>query len=137
MPELPNLKPHPLLTELLKGKTEDIITYQGYVGYNDGNHILLYEDMFDLSNSFEISVKDIIVSAEAPKSNFPFGGVVVWLKKGSEVINRSTERFGNEYSRDIIRVVNDTTVQISAGRIAMVVSIKPAPIHPCGRPSSG
>ena len=133
----PNLRQNELLVELLAKNAEDAIVYKGYIGPDKGEeHILLYPDIADLSKCFEIKISDIITHAEAPKSILPFGGVILWLKKDSEVISRHTVGKSDSAGlSDKIQTINDEVVQIHAGRLTMTIEKANIVVgnipHPC------
>jgi hypothetical protein len=82
----PNLPQSKLLAELLAKKTGETVTYIGYIGPEEGpDQVVLYQDLEDLSKCVSIKTNDIVHYVAAPESLLPFGGVILWLKKDSDV----------------------------------------------------
>jgi hypothetical protein len=135
-----DLPQNQLLGSLLANNAEDTIAHQGYIAYNGTeDSILLYPSIYNLSKSFEIKVADILYSAPAPESVLPFGGVILWLKKDSEIIARHALQEGEDHvSSNEIEPADEKSVNINADRLNISVEqanltlgAVRAPNHPC------
>lgn len=81
-----NIPANALLKKLLAQDPTSLMTLRGYVGPCDAEgYVKLYASAEDLSQSVEILETDIVHYEEAPKEELPFGAVVVWIKKDSDV----------------------------------------------------
>jgi hypothetical protein len=141
MSKKPNLPQNPLLAELLAKKVEGAVTYMGYIGPEEyPDHIILYESLTDLSKSLDIKKSDVLHYAEAPKTILPFGGVILWLKKDSEVISRPTAKKEEiEGANSIIAPIRDAAVSVKSDRLNLTIEKASVSVGlrippPCRRP---
>lgn len=134
MKDQPKLPQNELLAELLAKNADDAVVFKGYIGPDRGkDRILLYENLIDLSKCFEIKISDILHHTEAPKSILPFGGVILWLKKDSEVISRETVGKSESITtNNSFRSTKDEVIEIRAGRLQIIIeNAKFAGGQPC------
>jgi hypothetical protein len=87
------LQEHPLLKRLYETNAmANVTSLKGYVGRAPSdNHIRLFADLGDLSDSVDISKADIVHFAEAPDVVLPLGGTIIWLKRDAQVIINKVE----------------------------------------------
>jgi hypothetical protein len=106
---------HPLLSYLKEGNASNVVTVKGYVGPSSSpDHIRLYADLADLSESVDIARSDILYFAEAPDTVLPLGGTVIWLKKEARIVVRSVETAA-------LTPKLDEGVELSRGRLRIRV----------------
>jgi hypothetical protein len=119
---------HPLLEKLVgKPGPTNVIALMGYVGPSEGgDRVMLFPSLGDLSECLEIARTDILAFEPAAEAVLPHGGMIVWVKKDTEI----THRRG-----DTVKTQVGNFVEVRQGRLRMRLSAPGA--NPLARPPMG
>jgi hypothetical protein len=125
---------HPLLAKLVaKPGPANVIALKGYVGPSETeDRVILYPRLGDLSECLEIARTDILAFEPAAETVLPQGGMIVWVKKDTEITHRRAET---------VKTQAGNFVEVRRGRLRMRLSAPGAnPLRaagcgpPCGPP---
>lgn len=88
------LNPDPLVEQLVDNQTglPNSLILRGYIGPSTSEERLtVFPTLDDLSQSFELSRADVLAVNDAPESQLPKGGKVIWVKNDAAIIQRNTK----------------------------------------------
>ena len=85
------LKVNPLVSRLLDAGSEDAVAFTGFVGpASREGHVRLIFRLNDLAGGIEIAERDIVATADLPKSSL--GAVAIWVRQDAVINQRSAKQ---------------------------------------------
>ena len=85
------LKVNPLVSRLLDAGSQDAVAFTGFVGpaSREGRMRLIFR-LNDLAGGIEIAERDIVATADLPKSSL--GAVAIWVRQDAVIDHRSAKQ---------------------------------------------
>jgi hypothetical protein len=88
-----SLTVHPTIKKLVGDQSglAKVLTLKGYIGPSSSqDRVTLFPSLDDLSLSFELARADVLAVEDAPESQLPNGGKVIWVKSDAVITRRNT-----------------------------------------------
>jgi hypothetical protein len=88
------LTAHPTVEKLVGDNSgfSSGMTVRGYVGPSmSEDRVTVFPTLDDLSQSFELARADVLAVDDAPDSQLPNGGKVIWVKSDAVITRRNTK----------------------------------------------